>query len=95
MIESRKKLKATLTETMCSAELAWEGGVGVFEADGDFGGGTVALQRSLDGGASWTAVGEHTTLTAAGGGRFAASNAAILRLSAEAVGAVVVVVCKL
>ncbi|MDR1190116.1 MAG: hypothetical protein LBK60_00435 [Verrucomicrobiales bacterium] len=94
-VESQKKLEVTLIGTADSGELEWAGGVGVFEADGEFADGTVTLQRSVDGGATWTDMGEHTTLTASGGGRFVASNEAKLRVSASGVGTVTVVIYHL
>ncbi|MDR1190076.1 MAG: hypothetical protein LBK60_00225 [Verrucomicrobiales bacterium] len=94
-VESRKKLKVVLSGTAESDLLSWEGGVGVFEADGEFNDGTVTLQRSVDGGTTWTDMGEHTTLTASGGGRFVASNATKLRVTAGGTGPVAVVLYHL
>ena len=48
----------------------WGGGTGVFTAAGTFGGATVTLQYLNADGATWSAMGSDTTLTAAGGGLF-------------------------
>lgn len=56
----------------------WPGGMGMFNAEGTFGGGTVTLQvRSPSG--TWMAVGADTTLTAAGAAGFVAPTGAMLR----------------
>jgi len=48
----------------------WPGGSGVFVARATWGGGTVKLQFSMDGGTTAVDVGTYTTLTANGGGNF-------------------------
>ena len=54
----------------------WQGGEGHFTAQGgggsNFGGGSVALQFSVDNGTTWINVGTDTTFTANGGGIFKA-----------------------
>lgn len=56
------------------AAVDWGGGRGVFAAFGTFGGGTVTLQWTPDGGTDWLPVdasgNTFTTLTAAGAGGF-------------------------
>ena len=44
-----------------------QGGRVVFAVQGDFGGGTAALQFSLDDGTTWSSTGSTTSLTADGG----------------------------
>lgn len=58
-----------ITEDGQSESFQWHGGPGTFICTGTFDGATVTLQFSVDKGA-WIDVGEHTTLTAAGGGNF-------------------------
>ena len=57
-------------------DVNWQGGEGNFVAQGgggsNFDGGSVALQFSVDGGATWINVGTDTTFTANGGGIFKA-----------------------
>lgn len=55
-------------------EVEWGGGAGVFKAlaASGFGGATVDLQFSTDGGTTKAAIGSDTTLTANGGGAFIA-----------------------
>lgn len=48
----------------------WAGGPGVFRCAGTFGGATVTLQFLNANASTWTAVGDDTTLTAAGAGYF-------------------------
>jgi hypothetical protein len=64
------QISATFTADANSSILAWIGGNGYFTAQGAFGGGTVTLQFSTDGGTTWSAVGSQTTLAAHGGGSF-------------------------
>jgi hypothetical protein len=89
-----KKIRATLTGNSISEPSQWIGGEGVFEVCGNFGGGTVTLEHSLDG-KSWSKMGDDTTLTASGGGVFAASNDAFLRINAANVSAVLVSIYQL
>lgn len=67
-------LLAAVVANVNGAAFDWPGGRGVFSAFGTFGGGTVALQWSPDGGTTWLAVDRgtdtFTTLTAAGAGGF-------------------------
>lgn len=47
----------------------WRGGPGILLAQGDFGSGTLTLEFSIDGGTTWTPVGD-ASLTEGGGWRF-------------------------
>ncbi len=53
-----------------SDAVAWHGGEGTFFAHGTFGGGTLKLQASFDGGGNWIDVGPDVTFAAAGAGNF-------------------------
>lgn len=53
-----------------SSELNWSGGVGFYFAQGDFGGGEVNLEYSLDNGISYLDVGVEGKITENGGKKF-------------------------
>lgn len=53
-----------------SDPVKWHGGEGTFYVHGLFDGGTVTLEASFDGGATWIGVGPDVTLTVAGAGNF-------------------------
>lgn len=67
-----------------SAPAHWPGGAGMFYVHGLFEGGTVSLEYSVDGGASWAGAGPDLTFTVAGAGRFRLGNC---RLRAALTGA--------
>lgn len=59
----------------------WDGGWGVLNAQGTFGGGTLKLEFSEDSGSTWTALPADTQLTAAGSAAFLAGVGASLRIT--------------
>ncbi|MGL9618312.1 hypothetical protein QRQ56_09945 [Bradyrhizobium sp. U531] len=69
-----KQVQVNLTANGATPAVPWSGGVGTVATWGTFGGGTVALQMSVDNGATWMNVdrsGEsYVTFTAAGNGGF-------------------------
>ena len=64
------QLEVTLSADGNTSVVDWIGGEGFFVAQGTFGGGTLTLKYTTDGGTTYTAVGTDTTLTASGGGYF-------------------------
>jgi hypothetical protein len=69
-----QQLLAAASANVNGAAFDWQGGRGVFAAFGTFGGGTVALQWTPDGGTDWLAVdasgNTFVTFTANGAGGF-------------------------
>lgn len=63
-------LKQAISADGNSSAIDFLGGGGWFTAQGDFGGGTVTLQFSNDGGTTYSAIDSLTTLTADGGSVF-------------------------
>lgn len=67
-------MQVNLTANGATNPVPWSGGVGTVVASGIFGGGTAALQMSVDNGATWMNVdrnGEsYVTFTAPGNGGF-------------------------
>ena len=51
-------------------KIAWNGGIGTFQAWGAFEGATCKLQMAFDSGGAWTDVGDDVSFTAAGVGNF-------------------------
>lgn len=73
----------TLAENLSATptfDIVWPGGLGMFNGEATFGGGTVTLQVMSPSG-TWMAVGSDTTLTAAGAAGFVLPNGARIRVA--------------